>query len=130
MRQLLLSFLAVIALTSLMVAAGNDASRVKSLTGKVLCNCGCDEILSECSHTDCKAKASLKQEIASAVQSGRMDDLILSDMEKKYGTSILVVPSFRGFNRLLWVVPIAFGVIAGAIVVWRRWLGAAEAQRR
>ena len=110
------------ALTSVMVGTGDDASRVKALTGKVFCNCGCGEILSECSHTDCKAKATLRKEVASALLSGRMDDQILVDLEKKYGAGILVVPSFRGFNRLLWIVPIAFGVIAAVIVVWRRWL--------
>jgi cytochrome c-type biogenesis protein CcmH len=110
-----------------MLAAGDDASRLKSLTGKVFCNCGCGEILSECSHTDCKAKASMKLEIATAVQGGGTDEAILDDLEKKYGRGVLVVPSFRGFNRLLWIVPVGFGVIATAIVVWRRWAGSRTA---
>jgi len=128
MRRLCGTFLTVIVLTCLMLGAGDDASRLKSLTGKVFCNCGCGEILSECSHTDCKAKASLKKEIAASLQGGGTDDAILGDLEKKYGSRVLVVPSFRGFNRLLWIVPVAFGVIATAIVVWRRWAGSRTAR--
>ena|ERR1051326_524238 len=127
MRLVYNTFLTVMLLSCLMLAAGDDASRLKSLTGKVFCNCGCGEILSECSHTDCKAKASMKLEIATAVQGGGTDEAILDDLEKKYGRGVLVVPSFRGFNRLLWIVPVGFGVIATAIVVWRRWAGSRTA---
>lgn len=119
MRRLCRILLLVIMLTCLMLA-GDDVPRLKSLTGKVFCNCGCGEVLSECSHTDCKAKAALRQEIAASVQGGKTDEAILGDLEKKYGAGVLVVPRFRGFNRLLWLGPIAFGVIATGIVVWRR----------
>ena len=70
----------------------------------------------------------MKQEIASAVQSGRSDDQILGNLEKKYGAAILVVPSFQGFNILLWVVPIAAGLVALVIFVWRRRSGTSETQ--
>jgi cytochrome c-type biogenesis protein CcmH/NrfF len=104
-----------------MWSAVDDASRLHSLTTKVFCNCGCREILSECSHPECITKVPMKQEIASAVQSGRTDDEILVNLEKKYGAAILVVPSFQGFNVLLWIVPLAAGLIALVILVWRRW---------
>jgi len=109
--------LIAIALTSV---AGNDADRVHSLTTKVLCNCGCGEVLSECSHSECKAKGPMKQKVASWVQSGKTDDDILGELEKEYGATILVVPSFRGFNILLWAVPVGAGLVALAIFVWRR----------
>ncbi len=107
-------------LAPLLLSAGDDASRLHSLTTKVFCNCGCREILAECSHPECTAKSPMKQEIAFAVQNGRMDDEILSNLETKYGTSILLVPGFRGFNVLLWIVPLAVALIALAIFIWRR----------
>jgi len=112
--------LVAIALASVATTASNDADRVHSLTTKVFCNCGCGEVLSECSHSECKAKGPMKQKVASWVQSGKTDDDILGELEKEYGATILVVPSFRGFNILLWAVPVGAGLVALAIFVWRR----------
>jgi cytochrome c-type biogenesis protein CcmH/NrfF len=113
-----------------MLSAGDNASRLHSLTAKVFCNCGCREILSECSHPECTSKVPLKQEIAAAVRSDRTDDEILGNLEKKYGADILLVPSFRGFNVLLWIVPLAAALIDLAIFVGRRWSHASEAHGR
>jgi cytochrome c-type biogenesis protein CcmH/NrfF len=124
------TFLVAITLTPLMLSAGDDASRLHSLTTKVFCNCGCREILSECSHPECTSKVPLKQEIAAAVRSDSTDDEILGNLEKKYGANILLVPNFRGFNVLLWIVPLAAVLIALAIFVWRRWSHASEAHDR
>src|SRR5215831_18366570 len=103
-----------------MLSAGDDSSRLHSLATKVFCSCGCREVLSECSHPECTMKASMKQEIASAMQSGKTDDDILGHLEKKYGADILVVPGFHGFNVFLWIVPLAVTLIWVAIFVWRR----------
>lgn len=130
MNLLCRTFLVAITLTPLMLSAGDDASRLHSLTTKVFCNCGCREILSECSHPECTSKVPLKQEIAAAVRSDSTDDEILGNLEKKYGANILLVPSFRGFNVLLWIVPLAAVLIALAIFVWRRWSHASEAHDR
>ncbi len=115
-------FLAV-ALTSLSLSAGDNASRITSLTKKVFCNCGCGAVLSECAHPDCKTRVPLKEEIAAAVRAGGRDDEILGNLEKKYGASILLVPSFQGFNVLLWIVPLALGFLAVAVFAWRYWPG-------
>ena len=121
-RQKLLcrTFLAATALASVASAVGNDAPRLHSLTTKVFCNCGCGDILAECSHMECNTRIPLKEEIASSILKGMTDDEILDALEKKYGTNILAVPSFRGFNILLWIVPIAGGITALAVIVWRR----------
>jgi|SRR5579885_1393726 len=117
-------FLIATALASIGALAGDDAVRVQTLATKVFCNCGCREILAECSHPDCKTRVPLKQKISSLVQSGKTDDEVLGEMEKDYGATILVVPSFRGFNILLWAVPVGAGVVAVAIFFWRRRTGA------
>lgn len=113
-------------LASIAATAGDDVARVHSLTMKVFCNCGCGEVLSECSHPDCKTRAPLKQKISSLAQSGKTDDEILGEMEKEYGSTILVVPSFRGFNVLLWAVPIGAGIVAVVIFIWKRRTGESQ----
>jgi len=124
------TLLVAMALASVTSAVGNDAPRLHSLTTKVSCNCGCGDILAECSHPECKRRGPLKQEITLAVRNGKRDDEILGVLENKYGATILVVPRFRGFNILLWIVPIAGGVVALTIFVWRRWSVESEGRSR
>lgn len=118
--------LIAIALAAVAAMAGDDAARVHTLATKVFCNCGCSEILAECSHPDCKTRVPLKQKISSLVQSGKTDDETLGEMEKEYGATILVVPNFRGFNILLWAVPVGAGIVAVAIFIWKRRTGAPQ----
>ena len=115
------SFLIVMLLASMALALDGDSVREQSLTKRVFCNCGCREVLAECSHAECNAREPLKREIASAMLQGKSDDRILGDLGAKYGAAILVVPAFRGFDALLWVVPIAVALIALLVFVWRRW---------
>jgi cytochrome c-type biogenesis protein CcmH/NrfF len=50
------------------------------------------------------------------------DERILDEMGTKHSATILVVPAFRGFNTLLWIVPIAAELISvGAMLVTRLW---------
>lgn len=60
------------------------------------------------------------------VESGKTDDEVLGELEKEYGATILVVPRFRGFNVLLWAVPVGAGIVAVAIFIWRRRVGEAQ----
>ena len=115
------SFLIVMLLASMALAFDGDSVREQSLTKRVFCNCGCREVLAECSHAECNAREPLKREIASAMLQGKSDDRILGDLGAKYGAAILVVPAFRGFDALLWVVPVAVALIALLVFVWRRW---------
>ncbi len=116
-------FLIVLVLASIALALDGDPVRQQSLAKQVFGNCGCREVLAECSHAECNARTPLKREIASAILEGKSDDRILNDLGMKYGSTILVVPGFRGFNTLLWIVPIAAALIAGIALVWRQWSG-------
>jgi len=126
LRHILLS---VLVLTSIALGWDGDSVREQSLTKRVFCNCGCREVLAECSHAECDAKAPLKREIASGILQGKSDDRILGDLGAKYGAAIMVVPAFRGFDALLWIVPIAVALIALLVFIWRRW-AVAEDQNR
>ena len=121
--------LTVVVLASIALGWDGDSIRLQSLTKKVFCSCSCREVLAECSHVECKPRVALKGEIASAVLQGKSDDRILDDLGMKYGATILVVPAFRGFDALLWIVPIAAAFIALVVFVWRRWPGAAAQNR-
>jgi cytochrome c-type biogenesis protein CcmH len=95
--------------------AHTDADRVHSLAQKLKCDCGCGEVLGECSHRECTRRPKLKQEITDAVLYGRSDDQILQQMATAHGTAVLVTPGFEGFDMLLWGVPVLAGIFVVAI---------------
>ena len=118
----LLTICLALTLVGMGSTASDDSVRVKTIASKVHCDCGCGDILAECSHVQCPRRSALKQEITTAVHSGINDDQILDELATRYGSTILAVPAFRGFNSLLWIVPVAtFGLaIAVAVVTWIR----------
>jgi cytochrome c-type biogenesis protein CcmH/NrfF len=112
-------WMTVVVLVPLALAFDSDAPRVRSLAAKMRCNCGCGDVLAECSHAECKTRDPLKQEIATALQQGKSDEQVLEGMGARYGATILLTPPFRGFDMLLWIVPIAGGVLAVGVFTWR-----------
>lgn len=68
----------------------------------------------------CETKRSLNNELGDAIQQGRTDEQILHLMGTRHGATILLTPTFEGFNTLLWIVPIALGLFGFALVLFGR----------
>ncbi len=112
----------VAALALLLLGAGDDA-RFASLGHKLMCRCGCNQVLLECNHVGCEYSERMRGELAAALQRGESDNLILDGFVQKYGTTVLAAPTTKGFNIVAWIVPfIALGVgTALAVFVVRIW---------
>ena len=119
----LLRALALVLLVSLALALDANSPRVESLAKKLRCTCGCGDILQECSHAKCDARGSLKRELADALQQGQTDAQILEQMGIRHGAAILLTPPLKGFNSMLWIMPIAVAVFGLAFVVLGRLRG-------
>ena len=115
LRARSLWLIGALAVIGVVAVASDDKSVRESIAAKMYCNCGCGEMLSECTHVQCKRKVAVKREIADALSKGDSDLTVLQEMGAKYGATILATPPFLGFNILLWVWP--FGVAAVAIVI-------------
>ena len=102
------------------IAIDADSHRVEPLAAKLRCHCGCEDILAECSHPKCETKRSLKNELADAIHQGQTDEQILDLMGTRHGATMLLTPAFKGFNTLLWIVPIALGLFGLALVLFGR----------
>jgi cytochrome c-type biogenesis protein CcmH/NrfF len=120
LRASLLRLLAVATLVSLALAMDADSHRLESLAARLHCTCGCGEILQECSHPKCEIRGSLKHELADAIQQGQTDDQILELMGARHAATILQTPPFKGFNTMLWIVPIVICLFALAFVLFGR----------
>jgi cytochrome c-type biogenesis protein CcmH/NrfF len=114
-------------------ASALDASqmaRAHALSLRLKCMCGgCDDTVGTCNHSGgafagpcATAQAELK-EIDMRITRGESDDLILQDFVQEYGPGVLVTPPAKGFNWLVWIMPVALPLLAFALVweVVRRW---------
>jgi len=112
----------VIALFGLMGAG--DQSRVNDLGHRMMCVCGCNQILLECNHVGCAYSDRMRAELIAAVDRGDNDDLTLQGFVQKYGTTVMAAPTKTGFNRVAWIMPylvLVLGLTMVTLIVraWR-----------
>jgi cytochrome c-type biogenesis protein CcmH len=106
------------------LGAGDEGTRVNDLGHRLMCACGCNQILLECNHVGCSYSDRMRGELVAAVDSGNNDDLVLQTFIQKYGTTVLAAPTNTGFNRVAWITPyltLVVGLITVVVVVraWR-----------
>jgi cytochrome c-type biogenesis protein CcmH/NrfF len=114
---------AVLLVAFLTMGAASPAVRYNDLGHKMMCVCGCNQILIECNHLGCPDSDRMLGELRTAVASGSGDDAILTAFQDKYGPTVLAAPMLTKFNVVAWIVPPAVLVlgIAGTVVLVRRW---------
>jgi len=102
---------------------GASPDRFSTLGHRMMCSCGCGQILLECNHVGCPRSDGMRNELAAGIQRGDSDDLVLQAFVQKYGSTILAAPTAIGFNRVAWVMPfLALAVgLSLAIFFIRRW---------
>lgn len=119
-RALQIALLSAVIFTFL--AADQDA-RFQSIGHQLMCSCGCNQVLLECNHVGCPLSDGMRNELASYIQRGDSDNLVMQAFVQKYGPTVLLAPTTTGFNRLAWIMPFAvlgFG-LAGIYFVVRAW---------
>jgi len=129
MRSLNLSLKRVfgMALLSLAIFAflGADEARFERLGHKLMCTCGCNQVLLECNHVGCTVSGRMRDELAADLTRGDSDDLVLQAFVQKYGPTVLLAPTAAGFDRVAWIMPylvLLLGLTAVALIVraWRK----------
>ncbi len=118
--QLFFLALAVFAL----LGAGDQSARVNDLGHRMMCVCGCNQILLECNHVGCAYSERMRAELIAAVDRGDNDDLTLQGFVQKYGTTVMAAPTKTGFNRVAWIMPylvLVLGLVMVTLIVraWR-----------
>lgn len=121
-RRLSTSLLTV-ALSIAMLGADGDRARFNDLGHRMMCVCGCNQILLECNHVGCTYSDRMRQQLAAATRQDSNDDNILQAFVKEYGTTVLSAPTMRGFDKIAWIMPFAV-FLAGslmAVILIRNW---------
>ncbi|MDE3200687.1 MAG: cytochrome c-type biogenesis protein CcmH [Acidobacteriota bacterium] len=105
------------------LGASNTSARYNDLNHRLMCGCGCNQLLGECNHVGCPASPAMLQELSKYLQAGLSDQAILTKFANEYGMTVLAAPPKSGFNLVAWIAP--FAVLAagllGTILLVRRW---------
>ncbi|HWR14068.1 MAG TPA: cytochrome c-type biogenesis protein CcmH [Terriglobales bacterium] len=107
----------------LMGANPSIDARFNDLGHKLMCKCGCNQILLECNHVGCSYSTKMRDELMAALQKGDSDSLVLQSFVQQYGSTVLAAPTTQGFNVVAWIMPF-FALVAGltlVTVIVRKW---------
>jgi cytochrome c-type biogenesis protein CcmH len=105
------------------LGASDAGSRFTSLNHRLMCVCGCAEILGECNHVGCSSSTEELADLRAYIDKGLSDDQILSSFAAKYGATVLAAPTTHGFDLVAWIAPFAVfaAALLGTILLVRRW---------
>ena len=107
----------------LTMGVSENGARFENLGHRLMCSCGCTQLLGECNHVGCPSSAGERKELAEAIAAGKNDREIIALFSAKYGGSIKAAPDTEGFELIAWIAPFAVfaaGII-GTILLVRRW---------
>jgi cytochrome c-type biogenesis protein CcmH len=105
--------------------SAQKTDRAKSVGTKLMCMCGCGQILTQCNHINCPSSGPMLKELDAHVARGESDDLIIQDFVQEYGEKVLSEPPSTGFNSIAWYIPgvafaIGLGIVVMLIRLWRQ----------
>ncbi|MGH9684489.1 MAG: cytochrome c-type biogenesis protein CcmH [Candidatus Acidiferrales bacterium] len=100
-----------------------QTARAKEVGKKLMCVCGCGQVLVYCNHVGCAYSSGELKELDAHVAHGDSEDAILSAFVGEYGLTVLSEPPASGFNWFAWIMPVLVPLLA-LVLIWqlvRRW---------
>ncbi|HEX5000431.1 MAG TPA: cytochrome c-type biogenesis protein CcmH [Terriglobia bacterium] len=129
-RAFLRGLLVAAALPAATVIQAADRDRMNDLGERLMCMCGCGQLLIKCNHTNCPKSVPMLKELAAHIDSGESDQEILSFFVQKYGTAVNPSGGSQGqIAKAVSYVALAAGAVT-AVVVVRRWKHSADESGR
>ena len=107
-RRRLASFCAALGLALVILPLHVDAQKTehaKSLGGKLMCMCGCGQILTQCNHINCPSSGPMLKELDAHLAMGEADNLIVQDFVQEYGEKVLSEPPATGSTASRGIFP-------------------------
>jgi len=125
MRLVKLLAALVIGLTLVTAVPVAAAPTVSDIGKELVCQCGCNMILVNCSHSECHSRSSMLASIEEQLSAGKTGDQIIASFVATYGEKVLASPPKKGFNLVAWLLPFA-AIVAGAVAIslaLKAWVG-------
>jgi cytochrome c-type biogenesis protein CcmH len=117
-------FQALILTAAVLLFMGADTdARFKDLGHRMMCTCGCGQVLLECNHVGCQSSDKMRNQLLAALDKGDNDDLILQGFVQDYGPTVIAAPTSTGFNKVAWIMPFVVLILGFVLVSWivRAW---------
>jgi cytochrome c-type biogenesis protein CcmH/NrfF len=110
-------------MVSFSMGASSAAARFNELGGKLMCTCGCAQLLGGCDHVGCPSRGQEMADLQAQITAGKTDQEILNWFAAKYGATVLAAPPARGFDLIAWIAPFAVfaAALLGTILLIRHW---------
>ncbi len=107
------------------MGASDAGSRLQKLDHRMMCTCGCAQLLGECNHVGCTESTEELAMLRSDIGAGMSDQQIFDQFVDKYGATVLAAPPAHGFDLVAWIAPFAvfLAALMGTILLIRRWGG-------
>lgn len=104
-------------------ASDGTGTRIDKLSHRLMCECGCSQLLGECDHAGCPDRDKELAELTSAIGSGKNDQQIMDAFVAEYGMVVLAAPPKQGFDLVAWIAPFAvfLAALLGTILLVRQW---------
>jgi cytochrome c-type biogenesis protein CcmH/NrfF len=106
-----------------MGAGGSTDARFNDLGNRMICTCGCGQMLLKCNHLGCPSLEQMSNKLRVELDKGDNDDLILQSFVQEYGPTVIAAPTATGFNVVAWIMPflvLALGLTLAVYIV-RSW---------
>jgi cytochrome c-type biogenesis protein CcmH len=100
----------------LLMGADSESVRYEKIGGKIMCSCGCAQMLLKCNHVGCPNSDQMIHQLRASVHEFSNDDDVLNFFRKTWGVTAVVEPGTHGLEALAWWLPV-IGVSAGLLVV-------------
>lgn len=113
-RLLVVSFILIAALSFLEARA--DDLRMEDVAQDLICQCGCNKVLSVCEMQGWAVPA--KELIQEKIDGGLSKEEIVAYFVEQYGPKILAAPPKEGFNLTAWTVPFILIGAGAALIVF------------
>jgi cytochrome c-type biogenesis protein CcmH len=108
---------------SLLMGADNQNERYERLGGKIMCACGCSQMLLKCNHVGCQDSDRMIRQLRATVQQYSSDEDVLNFFRRNWGVTAVVEPGAHGLELWAWILPpLALGVgLLLVILIVRNW---------
>lgn len=100
------------------------AATVSDIAKKLICQCGCTSVLSNCTHAECHSRTEMLTLIEQKLSQGQSEEQIISFFVAQYGEQVLAAPPKKGFNLTAWLTPF-IALLVGAVVIYivlKKWV--------
>ena len=101
-----------------------QSARAQKIGKRLMCMCGCNQILVECNHVGCTTSTAMLKELDERIARNEPDDLLIQSFVQQYGEKVMAAPPAKDFGLVAWVMPffvllLGFLAVRALLLRWR-----------